>query len=107
MTLQSGWQFVDASFLIMFLKQTWFLIHFDTVSLHAPTSSIRDFLTFYACHRPKVSSSARCVSVAYAVCRYKHILETGFCLRLQVKPTQLGPIDRASPYLWTPVPIPR
>jgi hypothetical protein len=25
--------------------------------------------------------------------------ETGFCLRLQMEPTQLGPIDRASPYL--------
>jgi hypothetical protein len=25
------------------------------------------------------------------------VLETVFCLRLQVKPTQLGPIDRASP----------
>jgi hypothetical protein len=25
----------------------------------------------------------------------------GFRLRLHVKPTQLGPIDRASPYLWT------
>jgi hypothetical protein len=30
----------------------------------------------------------------------KHnVSETGFCLRIQVKPTQLGPIDRASPYL--------
>jgi hypothetical protein len=30
----------------------------------------------------------------------KHnVSETEFCLRLQVKPTQLGPIDRASPYL--------
>jgi hypothetical protein len=30
----------------------------------------------------------------------KHnVSETGFCLRLQVKPTQLGPIDRASPCL--------
>jgi hypothetical protein len=28
-----------------------------------------------------------------------NISETGFCLRLQVKPTQLGLIDRASPYL--------
>jgi hypothetical protein len=28
----------------------------------------------------------------------KHnVSETGFCLRLQVKPTQLGPIDRTSP----------
>jgi hypothetical protein len=25
--------------------------------------------------------------------------DTGSCLRLQVKPTQLGPIDKASPYL--------
>jgi hypothetical protein len=38
----------------------------------------------------------------------KHnVSETGFCLRLQVKPTQLGTIDRASPYLRTPVPAPR
>jgi hypothetical protein len=28
--------------------------------------------------------------------KYK-VSETGFCLRLQVKPTQLGPIDRAGP----------
>jgi hypothetical protein len=34
----------------------------------------------------------------------KHnVSETGFCLRLQVKPTQLGPIDRASPYLRTSI----
>jgi hypothetical protein len=38
----------------------------------------------------------------------KHeVSETGFCLRLQVKPIQLGPIDWASPYLRTPVPAPR
>jgi hypothetical protein len=30
-----------------------------------------------------------------------NVSETGFCLRLQVKPTQLDPIDRASPYLRT------
>jgi hypothetical protein len=29
------------------------------------------------------------------------VLETGFCLRLQVKPTHLDPIDRASPCLQT------
>jgi hypothetical protein len=30
----------------------------------------------------------------------KHnVSETGVCLRPQVKPTQLGPIDRVSPYL--------
>jgi hypothetical protein len=28
-----------------------------------------------------------------------NVSETGFCLRLQVKYTKLGPIDRASPYL--------
>jgi hypothetical protein len=31
----------------------------------------------------------------------KNVSETGFCLRPQVKPTQLDPIDRASPYLRT------
>jgi hypothetical protein len=29
----------------------------------------------------------------------KHVSETGFCVRLQVKPTQLGPTDSANPYL--------
>jgi hypothetical protein len=33
-----------------------------------------------------------------------HASETGFCLCLQVEPPQLGPIDRASPYLRTPAP---
>jgi hypothetical protein len=34
----------------------------------------------------------------------KHnVSETGFCLRLQVKPTQLSPIDRVSPYLRTSI----
>jgi hypothetical protein len=28
-----------------------------------------------------------------------NVSETGFCLRIQVKSTQLGRIDRASPYL--------
>jgi hypothetical protein len=42
------------------------------------------------------------VSEHYAYCPFyisKHsISETGFCLHLQVKPTQLGLIGRASPY---------
>jgi hypothetical protein len=38
----------------------------------------------------------------------KHnVSETGFCLRLQVEPTRLGPVNRASPYLRTPMPAPR
>jgi hypothetical protein len=33
---------------------------------------------------------------------FKHnVSETGFYLLLQVKPTQLGPIDRVNPYLMT------
>jgi hypothetical protein len=35
-----------------------------------------------------------------------NMLETGFCLCLQVEPSQLGPIDRATPYLQTPLPTP-
>jgi hypothetical protein len=30
---------------------------------------------------------------------FQNVSETGFCLRLQVKPTQLGPINKVSPYL--------
>jgi hypothetical protein len=37
----------------------------------------------------------------------RSVSATGFCLRLQVEPTQLGPTDRASPYLRTPIPVPR
>jgi hypothetical protein len=33
-----------------------------------------------------------------------NVVETGFYLCLQVEPTHLGPIDRASPYLPTPAP---
>jgi hypothetical protein len=33
-----------------------------------------------------------------------NVSETGFCLRLQVELTQLGPIDRTSAYLLTPAP---
>jgi hypothetical protein len=36
-----------------------------------------------------------------------NVSDTGFCLRLQVKPTQFGPIDGASPYLRKLVRAPR
>jgi hypothetical protein len=42
-----------------------------------------------------------CLYLECPVSISKHVSETGFCLRLKVKPTQLGPIDRASPYLRT------
>jgi hypothetical protein len=35
-------------------------------------------------------------------CLKHNVSETEFCFRLQVEPTQLGPIDRASPYLRAP-----
>jgi hypothetical protein len=38
----------------------------------------------------------------------KHdVSETGFCLRLHVKPTQLGPINRATHYLRATLSAPR
>jgi hypothetical protein len=39
-----------------------------------------------------------CDSGHYSLSSF-YLSETGFCLRLQVDPTQLGPIDRASLYL--------
>jgi hypothetical protein len=39
------------------------------------------------------------VILNYCVFKTHHVSETGFCLRVQVKPTQLGPIDIVSPCL--------
>jgi hypothetical protein len=48
------------------------------------------------------------LSIILFYLKKKHnVSETWFCLRLREKPTQLGPIDRASPYLRTPVLTPR
>jgi hypothetical protein len=45
-----------------------------------------------------------CLCLTCPVSLTKHIVsETGFRFRLQVKPTQLGPIDRASLYLHTKI----
>jgi hypothetical protein len=49
-------------------------------------------------NRPVLCKTPSCV------CLKHNVLETGLCLCLQVKPSQLGPIDRASPYVWTPAP---
>jgi hypothetical protein len=47
------------------------------------------------------------LSIVLLLFKAYNVPETGFCLRLQVEPTQLGPIDRAtgSPYLRTQTPI--
>jgi hypothetical protein len=37
-------------------------------------------------------------------CETHKVTETGFCLRFHVEQTFLGPIDRASPYLWPHAP---
>jgi hypothetical protein len=42
------------------------------------------------------------LSIVLFLVKVHNVSKTGFCLRLQVQPTQLGPIDRASPYLRTP-----
>jgi hypothetical protein len=45
--------------------------------------------------------SCLCLKHCHVYFSKHNVLVTGFCPHLQVKPTQLGPIDRASPYLWT------
>jgi hypothetical protein len=42
--------------------------------------------------------------IALLLFKKHNVSDTGFSLRLQVKPTEMGPIDRASPYLRPPVP---
>jgi hypothetical protein len=46
------------------------------------------------------------LSIVFFLFKTHNVLETGFCLHPQVEPTQMGPIDRASPYLWTFAPTP-
>jgi hypothetical protein len=43
-------------------------------------------------------------NIVLLILQNTNVSETGFCLRLQVKPTQFHPIDRVSPYLRTPKP---
>jgi hypothetical protein len=46
-----------------------------------------------------------CLWTLFISCFYlKDVSETGFCHHIKVEPTQLSPIDRASPYLRTPAP---
>jgi hypothetical protein len=44
------------------------------------------------------------VSIVLFLYLKHNVSETGFCLLLQVAPTELGPTDRASPYFRTPAP---
>jgi hypothetical protein len=53
-------------------------------------------------HYPSSCLYLKCRPVYFSK---QKVSETGLCLRLQVKPTQLGPIDRLSPYLLQVRPI--
>jgi hypothetical protein len=67
-------------------EQLWTYKYY--VSVHYPSSSI-------------------CLKYRTVYFSKHDVSDTGFCLRLQVKPTQLGQINRSSPYLRTPVSLPR
>jgi hypothetical protein len=73
------------------LTTTVFLTLYSTTTIQETMNTDVMFLDII--HRPVYISN--------------NVSEIGFCLRLQVKLTQLGPINRASPYLRTPVPAPR
>jgi hypothetical protein len=83
------------------------IIYIEGLSSEVPRYVV--YITF-----PLLSLMSDCCSQQLAPEQYQSVLvqmlcfwtlsivsETGFCLRLQVEPTQLGPIDRASPYLQT------
>jgi hypothetical protein len=61
-----------------------------------------NYLSYYYKYYVSGHYSSSCFYVKHrSVYIPKHMVsETGLCLRLQVKPTYLGPIDRASSYLW-------
>jgi hypothetical protein len=45
------------------------------------------------------------LSVVLLLFKTHNVSESGFCLRLQVEPTQLDPVDRDSRYLRTPASV--
>jgi hypothetical protein len=53
---------------------------------------------------PRIAAVTTILDIVHhpVFCLKRDILETGFCLRLQVEPAELGPVDRASLRLWTP-----
>jgi hypothetical protein len=83
----------EPSSLLMMTKQSTSLHHDDVISKMFQTKNNNINIMFLNIIHRHVYIS-------------KHVSETGFCLRLQVEPTQLGPIDRTSPCLRTPAPTP-
>jgi hypothetical protein len=45
----------------------------------------------------KICVSVVFLDIIHPVSIYSNIFEMGFCLHIQVEPTQLGPVIRASP----------
>jgi hypothetical protein len=65
-----------------------------------------DFISNFYSNRP--NTNIMLVGIIYRPVYFsKDVSEAGFCLRLQIKSTQLGPVDRASLYLRTSIPAPR
>jgi hypothetical protein len=94
------------SFLVLHIV-FWNIIHADTMPLCFFKKGSVIFVLYIFEPDGLSNFVCSCVSGHYPLpCFYLKcsILETGFCRRLQVEPTQLGPIDRASPNLRIPVP---
>jgi hypothetical protein len=86
---------------------TWLkYLHINDVVLRQPSLRVKSKSLW----RWNISANVLCfwtLSIVLFVFQNNNVSETGFCLRLQVKPTQSCPINRASPYLQTHVPAPR
>jgi hypothetical protein len=69
--------------------------HSWQINTHIPTISEINVGRMDEAERESTGAILSIVSCFYS----KHsVSETGFCLRLQVKPTELGPVDSAGPY---------
>jgi hypothetical protein len=69
------------------------MILYVTNSLYETFNKACLFYKYYVCgHYPSSRLYLKTVLFIFK----NNVSETGFCLRLQVKPTLLGPIDRAS-----------
>jgi hypothetical protein len=84
----------------------FYIINYIENSLKNSTDG-RTQLLLKDCILPPYTISLLCSWIYPSSCfsfKTHNVSETGFSLRLQVKPTQLDPLERASPYLRTPAP---
>jgi hypothetical protein len=84
---------------VIFIK-----LEFANLSVKFYDKNLQTRIIFSNIYRHKIIVFFNIIHRPVFLFKHANVSKTGLCLRLQVEPTQLGPIDRASPYLRTSAP---